>query len=492
MGIVLKQSLNNTLITYVGFAIGALNLLFLYTRFLSDEYFGLVNVILSASSVLMPLLAFGIPNAMVKYYSGFQELNDKDGFLTLMIMLPLVLILPIGAIAYLANEVIGDFLSKENPIVKGYVWHIFIIGVAMAYFEVFYAWAKVQMKSVFGNFMKEVFSRIVVSLLLLMVYWDIISVLTFLNALVGMYILRTIIMQVYALRSLRLKIDFKFPSNSREIISYSTLIILGGSAAIVLLEVDKVMINQFIAIKNVAYYSVAGYIATVIAVPSRSMHNITYPLTAEILHKKDIKGLKTLYQKSSLTLFIVSGLIFILIILNLNDLYHLLPDSYRGGYAIVFIIGVARVYDALLGNNNAIMYNSDYYRTLLLMGVALAILTIVLNLWLIPKYGLDGAAIASFMAFSIYNTIKLVFVKLKFGIQPLTMETFKVVLLLLILSGIFYFISFPFHPVVNIALKSSLILLCYIFVLYRFRISEDIYGAISLYLKKLGRKNRTK
>ncbi|MCK0189299.1 polysaccharide biosynthesis C-terminal domain-containing protein [Arenibacter sp. F20364] len=488
MGIVLKQSLNNTLITYGGFAIGALNLLFLYTRFLTDEYFGLVNVILSASSVLMPLLAFGIPNAMVKYYSGFQGLSAKDGFLTLMVLLPLVLIVPIGAISYLANETIGDFLSKENPIVKGYVWHIFIIGVAMAYFEVFYAWAKVQMKSVFGNFMKEVFSRIVVTLLLLLIYFEIISVLTFLNALVGMYILRTLIMQVYALRLLNLKLDFNLPSNTREIISYSTLIILGGSAAIVLLEVDKVMINQFIEIKNVAYYSVAGYIATVIAVPSRSMHNITYPLTAEILYKKDIKALKTLYQKSSLTLFIVSGLIFILIILNLNDLYNLLPDSYRGGYVIVFIIGVARVYDALLGNNNAIMYNSDYYRALLLMGVALAFLTILLNLWLIPKYGLDGAAIASFMAFFIYNTIKLGFVKLKFGIQPITKETLKVVFLLLMLSGVFYYISFPFHPLVNIALKSVLVLFCYIFVLYRFRISEDVYGAISFYLGKFGSK----
>ena len=239
MGIVLKQSLNNTLITYGGFAIGALNLLFLYTRFLSDEYFGLVNVILSASSVLMPILAFGIPNTMVKYYSGFQERNGKDGFLTLMVFLPLILIVPIGAISYLTNETIGDFLSKENPIVKGYVWHIFIIGVAMAYFEVFYAWAKVQMKSVFGNFMKEVFSRIVISVLLLMVYWDVISVLTFLNAMVGMYILRTLIMQAYALRSLRLKLNFSFPANTREILTYSTLIILGGSAAIVLLEVDK-------------------------------------------------------------------------------------------------------------------------------------------------------------------------------------------------------------------------------------------------------------
>src|SRR5690606_23586445 len=143
MGIVLKQSLNNTLITYIGFVIGAVNLLFLYTRFLTDEYFGLVNVILSASAVLMPVLAFGVPNALVKYYAGFREGQGRDAFLTLMLLLPMVLIVPIAILSYGANEIIGTFLSRENPIVKHYVWHIFIIGVAMAYFEVFYAWAKV-------------------------------------------------------------------------------------------------------------------------------------------------------------------------------------------------------------------------------------------------------------------------------------------------------------------------------------------------------------
>ena len=490
MGIVLKQSLNNTLITYFGFMIGGINLLFLYTRFLTDEYFGLVNVILSASAVLMPLLAFGVPNALVKYYAGFGEDKNRDAFLTLMVLLPLILIAPIALLSHLANETIGNFLSRENPIVKGYVWHIFIIGVAMAYFEVFYAWAKVQMKSVFGNFMKEVFSRILVTLLLTMIYFDVITVITFLDALALLYLMRTLIMIVYALGLQRLKFNFKLPPNTWEIVGYSTLIILGGSAAIVLLEVDKVMINQFIEIENVAYYSVAGYIATVIAVPSRSMHNITYPLTAEILHKNDRSGLKRLYQKSSLTLFIVSGLLFILIILNLGDLYHLLPESYRGGYTIVFILGMAKVYDAVLGNNNAILYNSDFYRALLLMGVLLAILTILLNMWLIPEFGLDGAAIGSFMAFFIYNSIKLAYVKAKFNIQPITLETIKVLLLLLALSLVFYFLPFSLHPIINIMLKSTLIVSCYIVALYRFRISEDVFGVLSLYLAKFRGKKK--
>ena len=483
MGIVLKQSLKNTIITYLGFGIGAINVLFLYTNFMADRYYGLINVILSASAVLMPLLAFGVPNALVKFYSSFEQ-RAQDGFLTLMLFLPLVMVLPIAAVSYVANETIGDFLSQENPMVKEYVWHIFLIGMAMAYFEVFYAWAKVRMKSVFGNFMKEIFCRVGQTVLLFLLYFQVISVYFFINALVGLYLARMAVMKIYAYRLRMPGLSFAFPENTRDVIKYSALIILGGSTAIILLEIDKVMLNQFIKIENVAYYSVAGFMASAIAVPSRAMHQITYPLTARLLNEKEGTALHVLYRKSSLTLFIISGLLFALLLLNLNDIYSLLPESYRNGLVIVFWIGLAKVYDSFLGNNNSILYNSDYYRAVLFMGVLLALLTILLNLWLIPKYGLNGAAVASFAAFFIFNTSKLVFVKIKFGMLPITGETFKVLALLLITLALFHYLQLPFHAVVNIVLKSTLMLVFYIGVLYRFKISEDVFGLISKLLGK--------
>lgn len=484
MGIIFKQSFKNTLVTYLGFGVGAINTLFLYTRFLTDEYYGLVGVILSTSAILMPLLAFGVPNTLVKYYSSFEDERSTDGFLTLMLILPLFLIIPATAITYIGYTAIGDFLAKENPIVKGYVWYIFLIGFAMAYFEVFYSWARIRMKSVFGNFMKEVFARLGVTILLFLLFYEFISIEVFLKALVGVYLLRTIVMKIYAYRLRMPKLIFAFPKATPGIINYSALIILGGSTSVILLEVDRFMINQFIQIENVAYYSVAIFIATVIAVPARSMHQIAYPLTAELLNKKDGPGMKKLYEKSSLTLFIVSGLLFVLIILNLGDLYDLLPEAYRGGFIVVLLIGLAKVYDALLGNNNAILYNSDYYRAVLVMGVFLAMITILFNLWLIPKYGIDGAAIATFIAIFIFNTIKLVYVKIKLGIQPFTSETLKVLALLVLIIALFVSLQFAFHPIVNILLKGTLITLFYVGVLYRFRISEDVFGVLSKYLKR--------
>ena len=484
MGVVFKQSLNNTLITYLGFGIGALNHLFLFTRFLTPEYFGLVTVILPAATVLMSIMAFGVPNTLIKYYSAFKGSNEVNGFLTLMLFLPFLLILPICGVSYLAYDTIGNFLSNQNAIVKDYVWYIFIIALSMAYFEIFYAWARVHLKSVFGNFMKEIYVRAGTMVLLALVYFEVISVVFFLKALVALYVSRMVIIKVYAFTLRMPKLDFNFPHNTKSILNYTTLIILGASAAVILLEIDKVMLSQFLEIENVAYYGVATYIAAVIIVPSRSMHQITYPLTAEIMNSGDMQGLKTLYQKTSLTLFIASGILFLLIIMNVEQLYTLLPEEYRGGFVVVLILGLIKVYDSLLGNINAILYNSRYYRAILIMGVVLAIITILFNLWLIPKYGIDGAAIASFLAFFLYNTVKLAFVRLKFDILPFTSETFKVLLLLGVTSCLFYFLYFSFHPVMNILLKSTLMILFYVLMLYRFHISKDIYGVISKFVRK--------
>jgi O-antigen/teichoic acid export membrane protein len=485
MGIVLKQSLNNTIVTYIGFAIGAINTLLLYTNFMQANNYGLVQVILSVATVLMPILAFGVPNSLVKFYSSFKTDLEIDGFLTMMLLLPLLLIFPIALFSYLANDAIGDLLSKKNPIVHDYVWHIFLAGMAMAYFEVFYAWSRIQLKSVFGNFMKEIFCRVGQSVLLLLLLFQNISIDVFINGLVGFYLLRALIMKIYAYRIRKPKLIIQLPSNWRQILKYSGLIILGGSTAMVLMEVDKVMLNNYLSIEYVAYYGVAAFIALTIVVPSRAMHQITYPMTAKFLNGKELPALKILYQKSSLTLLIISGILFLLIVLNLQDLYKMLPEGYSKGFLIVFWIGLAKVYDSLLGNNNSILYNSDYYKSILFFGVLLALLAIGFNIWLIPAYGINGAAIASFSAFFIYNTLKLYYVQSKFKMHPFTNETTKVIFLLLILGIGFYFVNFNFHPIANIILKSALMCTSYLFVLYRFKISEDVHGLLSKYLDRL-------
>lgn len=483
MGIVTNQSFKNTITTYLGFAIGALNTLYLYVFFISDVHYGLISFMLSTASIMMPLMAVGAHNTIVKFYSTFKTKNSLNSFLTMMLFLPLVLIVPAGLIGALAYNNLAELLSQENEIIGDYIWYIYFTAIAMAYFEVFFAWSKTQMQTVFGNFMKEVFHRLGVMLLLFCVYFEWISVETYIAGVVGVYGLRMFIMMLYSF-SIRLPV-FKFDKIERlsAILKYSFLIIIAGSIATVILDIDSFMLGMYIPIQKVAYYGVAIYIATVIVVPSRSMQQILQPLTAQYLNANNKVALKDLYIRSSQTLFIIGGLIFLLIVLNINSLYETIPPQFSGGLIVVFLVSMAKLYDCLMGCNNVVLFNSDYYRVVLLFGVILTVLTIGLNMFFIPRFGINGSAFATFLAVAMYNTIKIYFVKRKFDMMPFTIDTGKVSVLIILMVVLFYFWEFPFHPVVNIALKSAVITLAYIILIFRMQVSEDINAMIKKYLR---------
>ncbi len=483
MGVVIAQSIKNTITTYLGFGIGAINVLFLYTNFMSDEYFGLIQYIFSTSNIMMPLLAFGVHNTIVKFYSSFKIKQTQNSFLILMLFLPLLIIIPVGASGYMSFETISKCLTQQNGIIKDYIWVIYISAVAFAYFEVFYAWSKVQMHSVLGNFMKEIFHRVCTTVLLCCLYFNFVNVQFFIYILVGCYLLRMFLMALYAF-SLRAP-GFKYVklTNVVEIFKYSALIIIAGYIANMILEIDKFMIGYYVKIENVAYYSVAIYIASVIGVPSRAMHQITSPLTAQLLNENNQLKLKKLYQRSSLSLFIIGGFIFLLIILNINELYKLIPEKYNGGLVVVILISIAKLFDNFLGNNNAILFNSDYYRIVLFLGFCLVIATVLLNVYFIPKHGGIGACYATFIAVFIYNISKLLFVKHLFNIMPYTKNTFKTFVLILSCALLFYFWEFSFHPIINIGLKSALVAVVFWFIIYNYKFCEDISQLIDKKLK---------
>ncbi|MFV9550982.1 lipopolysaccharide biosynthesis protein [Algibacter sp. PT7-4] len=483
MGVVVSQSFKNIISTYLGFFIGAINTLFLYTEFLTDQYYGMVGYMLSLAYVIMPLMAFGVHNTLVKFYSTFKTRVYLSSFLTLMLVLPFVIIVPIILITYIGFDVIVGFLSNKNEIIKHYLWHTVIIAIALAYFEVFFAWVKVQMQTVFGNFMKEVFHRVGAMVLLFLLHFSMINLEQFMAGLVIVYVLRMLVMKIYAFSIRFPVITFKRVPNLHGVLKYSFLIIIAGSVATILLDVDKVMLGYYIDIKEIAYYNVAIFIATVIAVPQRAMHQILLPLSAKYLNEKDFIALEDLYKRSSLNLFVVGGFIFLLIVLNINQLYHIIPNEFSHGLLVVFMISFTKLYDNALGSNNAILFNSDYYRIVLVLGVFLVVIMILLNIVFIPVLGINGAGVATFLAVFLYNSIKLFFVYKKFKMFPFTIATLKIGVFLTAIVLLFYFWEFPFHPVMNIGLKSILITLVYVFVVYKYNFSEDISLLIKKYLK---------
>lgn len=485
MGIVLNQSLKNTIITYIGFAIGGINTIYLYPVFLGATYYALTNYILSSANVIMPLFAIGMQNTLVKFYSQYETKEERSRFLSFTVLFPLLLIIPMFLIGFYFFDEILYFLSKKNIIVKNYIWLIPFIGLCMAYFEIFYAWLRVHMHSVFGNFIKEVGLRFASLLLLVAVYYNWITVEGFVYATAVVYLLALLVTMFYAFSVEKPNFQFTIPKNTKDVLVYTFYIILSGSVANLLLDGDKMILNQYMNIENIAYYSVATYIALVISVPSRAMHQIVYPITAKLMHENKHDEMDILYKKTSINLQMVGGYVMLGIFVNINKLYEMVPPEYAGGIMVVFMIGLSKYFDLILGNNNAIIFNTKYYRAVLFLGVLLVILTVGLNMIFIPIYGIIGSAFATLLSITLYSLAKLLFVVKRLHLYPFTIQTLYSLALTLVLFVAFYFWEFPFNPLVSIVLKSILMTIAYVYFNYKFVISIEINDVIDTVLRKM-------
>ena len=245
------------------------------------------------------------------------------------------------------------------------------------------------------------------------------------------------------------------------------------------MDIDKFMLNQYLPIGEIAVYNVAIFTATVIAIPYRSMYQIVSPLTAQFMNQSKPKELSDLYKRSTVNTYFVSMVICVLIIVNAQQCYALLPDKdYSTGLTVLIIISIVKLSDALVGFSNAVLLNSPYYRTVLFLGVFLVIGTVLMNIWLIPLYGINGAGLATLIAFSSYNLLKSVFVYRKYNLQPFYKETLQTTLFGIVAIGGFFFWDFPFHPLVNISLKSLLVGGVSVFFLLKLGISEELIRLI--------------
>jgi O-antigen/teichoic acid export membrane protein len=486
MGIVLNQSFKNTIITYIGFGIGAINTLYLYPIYLGATYYALTNYILSAANVIMPLFAIGMQNTLVKFYSQYDTEEEREQFLSFTALFPILMCIPLGIIGIFFFDDITDFVSKENPVVREFMLLIPFIGICMAYFEIFYAWARVHMHSVFGNFIKEVGLRIFSSFALIGLYFNWISLVQFVYLTAIIYFVAFLITMFYAFYIKRPNFQITIPDNVKNVMEYTFYIILSGSVANLLLDGDKLMLNQYMEIKNIAYYSVATYIALVISVPSRAMHQIVYPITAKLMHENKHDELNVLYKKTSINLQIVGGFVMLCIFVNINQLYEIVPDEYRGGIPVVFMIGLSKYFDLILGNNNAIIFNTKYYKTVLFLGLGLVVLTFVLNVIFIPLYGIMGSAFATLLSITFYSLAKLLFVVKKLHLYPFTVQNLYSLGVTTVLFLAFYFWDFPIYPLLGIALKSVFVTVLYLYLNYKFNISPDINKVIDAILKKAG------
>jgi O-antigen/teichoic acid export membrane protein len=420
-------------------------------------------------------MSFGAQHTIIKFFSSFKNIKEKDEFLSSIIFLPLFFILPVCFLVVQFHDLIAEFLSVKNPIIKSYVWVIFLVSFATSYFEVFYAWSRVQFKSIIGNILKEIYPRIAVFILLFLVSIDILTKENFVWCLTGLYYIRLIIMIIYSLFLYTPKFSVKIPNNFKEILSYSIYILLAGSAASFLIDIDKYMIPQKQAISQTAYYAVAVFIATVVEIPGRAMFQIINPLVAKALNEENFVELKNLYKQSSENLLIVCGLFFLLINLNIDSFYMLLNNQeYSNASLVVLIISSAKLIQMSFGCGPAILATSKFYKITLPFSIAMAVSVYFLNDYLIDLYGINGAAISTFIVLLIFTVLKIIYIRCKVKLQPFNFNSIKIFTSILLIYFFNSYINLELSPLIEIIIRSIIILITYVLIIYFFGVSKKM------------------
>src|SRR4051794_12704479 len=91
MGIVIRQSIKSSIVSYLGVVIGTVNLLWLYTRFLSTEQIALTRVLLGASLLFATFSQLGTTQITDRFFPHFKDDSRKhNGFLIFLLFYPLV------------------------------------------------------------------------------------------------------------------------------------------------------------------------------------------------------------------------------------------------------------------------------------------------------------------------------------------------------------------------------------------------------------------
>lgn len=467
MGIIVKQSMWNLVISYVGIALGFVLTILLYPHILSPDEYGLTRVLFSASFISTQFAHLGFQNLVIRYFPVFKRTAPENhGFLFWVITIPLVGFALFSLIYLAADGQIITHYAEQAPLFVDYYLWVLPLTFFILYFEILNNYLRSLRDSISGSFSMEIVQRLIIIGLLGVYFFEWISFQQFIPLFVLSYMMNPLIVAVRIVQKGEWKLKLNRRLLRRPLIkgmaNYSLFSMLGGLTTVIVWNVDILMLGSLAGLDQTAVYAIAFYMASVIAIPQRSINKIVSPMLADFIKNKEWPEVLSIYKKSSLNQLIPGIFIFGLIWINLDVVFRMMPEIYATGRWVVFIIGIGKITEMVTGANGLILINSKHYRVSFYTNLVLVLVTVTANYIMIPMYGIEGAAMASLLAIFVYNGTKYIWVLVKLDMQPFTDKTIYVILLgtitLLLAENIDLFSFYLWNALVKTALFSALFL----------------------------------
>ena len=490
MGIIIKQSIQNIIISYIGIVFGFISTILLFPNILTTDQYGLTRVLLSVALVSSQFAQLGMNNVIIRFFPYYQRSDEaRHRLLTLAFLVPLAGFLLFLMLFFIFRDPLISYYSGESELIVDYYLYLIPLVFSILFFEVLNSYVRALKDSITGSVISEVLVRILVIGLLIFHYFDWFSFREFMLIFTAIYSIQPVCIITYLIIKKELSFSMPYREETRRLLKgmsvYGAYSLLGGLASLLIGNIDIIMISAMMELNNTAVYAIAFYIGSVIAIPQRSISKIATPVVADLIKNKQFGRVEKLYQRTALNQLIAGSLVFIGVWANLHNVTDLLPEEYVGIYWVVVVVGLAKLINMATGVNGHIIMNSRFYRYDLYTNILLLVLTIGTNLLLIPVYGIVGAALATAISIFVYNFVKFIIVWVKFDMQPFQWNAGAIVGIAAVCLYISEQIPYMINFFVDVTVRSLIILLLFTSAVILFRLSEDFQNLALESLKRL-------
>jgi O-antigen/teichoic acid export membrane protein len=243
-------------------------------------------------------------------------------------------------------------------------------------------------------------------------------------------------------------------------------------------SIDKIIVNDMLGLAAAGVFSVATYFGSMIQIPARSILRISTTVIAESWKSNDLQNIADVYRKSCMNQLIIGLLLLAGLWVNIDSLLALMPPDYAQAKYVILFMGLGYLIDLATGANGVIIATSKHYRYDTFFMVLLVIFTLITNVLLIPRYGMMGAGIASCMTYALFNLLRLIFIQVKFKLQPYSLSFVWILLI-----GVISIVAAQLIPIsgkhyLDIALRGSVLCLVYGTLILLSRVSPEITGIV--------------
>ena len=493
MGIVQKQTIRGTVWSYLGAALGFVNIALLSPKIFTTAEIGVVQVLLSFATLLSQFAGLGFTNVINRLFPYFRDPRQKhNGFFALSLAITLAgfIVTLVGMKFY--TPVFEKANLVQSPLISEYSFYIPALLLITVLFTLLDNYNKVLYNAVLGTFLREFVFR-VLNLALILLFWT--GVIDFDGYVLG-YIISQGIPLIVIIVSLviRGEISLKFmpgfitPALRNEIILLCLFGILTGFSSNILTTLDKVFINHYLGEGQAGIYAIASYFAILILIPGRSVAKITVPFIAESWKKDDLKTIDDLYMRTSISQYAVGLLIFIGLLVNTDNIFRLLPEEYGRSAAVIIMVGIGNLASVSTGINGVILNTSSLYRYQTWLMFFFIGIFVGASVIFTPLFGIVGVAIASMVSNIIYNAFCVLVVGKKFGLWPYNLTHIRMTIVGIIATAAGYAIpQFSFYP--DIIVRSLLVSLIFAAGLYFWKLSEDLNNVVDTVLTRIRKRS---